>query len=119
MEDETSERVKDYARITASEITLVAYKADIEHFIEWGGVIPDSLQSIANYLTEHAGVLSVSTLSRRVAPLSIIHEVRGLGNPTNYVANGHGYYFTFIRYCFGDMPPLQLLNALQNVPASL
>lgn len=69
-------------RASSSEATLRAYKSDIEHFVAWGGSIPADLHLIANYLAEHAGVLSVATLSRRVAALSKIHEVRGLDNPT-------------------------------------
>ncbi len=81
-ENEPSERVKDYVRASSSEATLKAYKSDLEHFRAWGGVMPASAASVANYLADHAGVLSVSTLSRRVAALSKIHDVRGLENPT-------------------------------------
>lgn len=79
---EASDRVKDYVRASSSEATLKAYKSDLEHFVVWGEEIPASVQLIANYIADHAGVLSVSTLSRRVAALSKIHEARGLENPT-------------------------------------
>lgn len=82
VENEASERVKDYLRASASEATLRAYKADLEHFTKWGGVIPSKSEMVANYLAEFAGTLSVATLSRRVAALSKIHEVRELKNPT-------------------------------------
>lgn len=77
-DNETSERVKDYIRASSSEATLRAYKSDLEHLLAWGREIPASLQSVANYLADHVGVLSVSTLSRRVAALSKIHGMRGM-----------------------------------------
>src|SRR5271166_1347446 len=36
---------------------------------------------LQSYLAEHAGVLAVSTLVRRVATISKAHEARGLPNP--------------------------------------
>jgi len=80
-ENDPTERVQGYVRASSSEATLKAYKSDLEHFTAWGGDIPASMQTVANYLADHAGLLSVSTLSRRVAALSKIHEVRGLENP--------------------------------------
>lgn len=77
-----SERTKDYVRASSSEATLRAYKADLEHFMAWGGVIPASAELIANYLSDHADVLSVATLSRRIAAFSKIHAMRKLENPT-------------------------------------
>lgn len=82
VKNDPSDRVRGYVRASSSEATLKAYKSDLEHFTAWGGVIPASTQSVANYLADHAGALSVSTLSRRVAALSKIHNVRGLENPT-------------------------------------
>ena len=77
-----SERTKDYVRASSSEATLRAYKADLKHFLAWGGSLPASPDLVANYLSDHAGDLSVSTLSRRIAALSKIHAVRKLENPT-------------------------------------
>ncbi len=82
VENEASERTKDYVRASSSEATLRAYKSDLQHFVGWGGNIPASPELVANYLADHAGILSVSTLSRRVAALSKIHEVKGYDNPT-------------------------------------
>ena len=77
-----SERTKDYVRASSSEATLRAYKADLEHYVAWGGSIPSTPDVVANYLSDHAGELSVATLSRRIAALSKIHAVRKLENPT-------------------------------------
>ena len=82
VENEPSERTKDYVRASSSEATLRAYKSDLKHFVAWGGIVPASPELVANYLAEHAGKLSVSTLSRRVAALSKMHEVKRFDNPT-------------------------------------
>lgn len=76
-----SERTKDYVRASSSEATLRAYKADLEHFMAWGGSIPASADLVANYLSYYAGDLSVATLSRRIAAISKIHAVKKLENP--------------------------------------
>ena len=76
-----SERTKDYVKASSSEATLRAYKADLEHFMAWGGSIPASADLVANYLSDYAGDLSVATLSRRIAALSKIHAIKKLENP--------------------------------------
>lgn len=82
VENEASERTKEYVRASSSEATLRAYKSDLEHFVKWGGVVPASPELVANYLAEYAGKLSVSTLSRRVAAISKIHNLKGFDNST-------------------------------------
>ncbi len=77
-----TEKVKDYVRASSSEATLRAYKADLTHFMNWGGVVPATSELVAAYLADHAGELAVSTLTRRVAALSKIHQVKGFENPT-------------------------------------
>ena len=82
MDNEASDRTKEYVRASSSEATLRAYKSDLAHFKKWGGSIPSSPEQVANYLSEYAGVLSVSTQVRRLAALSKIHEVKKFDNPT-------------------------------------
>jgi integrase len=57
-----------------------AYKSDLRHFKEWGGVVPASPAMIAEYLAEHAEVLSIATLQRRLIALSKIHQAGGFVN---------------------------------------
>lgn len=80
--DDVSGKVKGYLTASTAEATLKAYKSDIEHFRNCGGKIPCSEQVIANYLAEVADYLCVSTLERRLAALSKIHQSLGLPNPT-------------------------------------
>jgi integrase len=74
--------VSDYVRESLAENTRVAYLSDLTHFESWGGRIPASPETIAEYLVAHADVLSVATLNRRLAALSKVHRSRGFSNPT-------------------------------------
>lgn len=77
------EAVAHYLRNAISENTIRAYRADMEHFQEWGGTVPAAPGTVAEYLAAQAGRLAVSTLRRRVAALSAVHESKGLPNPTH------------------------------------
>jgi len=80
---ELSETVREYVREAVSESTRRAYRSDLEHFTTWGGTIPATPETVAAYLGDHAGILAVATLKRRLASLSVIHEARGLPTPTS------------------------------------
>jgi integrase len=77
------EQVRTYVRDAVSENTRRAYRADLDHFTAWGGSVPASPEIIARYLSDHAEVLSIATLKRRLAALSVAHEARGLTSPTS------------------------------------
>jgi site-specific recombinase XerD len=74
--------VADYIRESLAENTRVAYLSDLAHFETWGGRIPATPETIAEYLVAHADILSVATLNRRIAALSKVHRSRGFSNPT-------------------------------------
>jgi integrase len=74
--------VADYIRESLAENTRAAYLSDLAHFESWGGQIPTTPETIAEYLAAHADLLSVATLNRRVAALAKVHRSRGFGNPT-------------------------------------
>lgn len=61
--------------------TRKAYRADLEHFLSSGGVIPASPEIIADYLSRHAGLLAVSTLQRRLVSISKAHTMQGHPDP--------------------------------------
>jgi integrase len=58
-----------------------AYKSDWEHFANWGGVIPAAPEMVAAYIAEHAGLLSVATLQRRLIAIAKMHRDQGLVDP--------------------------------------
>ena len=72
-----------YIKASLSENTLLAYKADLKHFLQWGGKIPCSPELICRYLVVHADSLSPYTLSRRLVSIKNAHKYRGFSSPTN------------------------------------
>lgn len=73
----------DYAKSAISENTRRAYRSDLKHFMEWGGDIPSTPERVAEYLAVHAEELSIATLTRRLASISVAHRSRGLRSPTS------------------------------------
>ncbi|PCJ61503.1 MAG: integrase [Rhodospirillaceae bacterium] len=71
-----------YVRAAIADNTRRAYRADLNHFLEWGGAIPATDVMVADYLAVHAGALAVSTLCRRIASIAKAHRARGLQSPT-------------------------------------
>lgn len=74
--------VQDYIQASLAENTRIAYLSDLAHFENWGGQLPAAAETVAEYLAAHADSLSVATLNRRLAALSLVHRSKGLTNPT-------------------------------------
>jgi integrase len=72
---------KLYVQAGIAPATQRAYRADLDHFEAWGGTIPATDDMLAAYIADHAAVLKVSTLTRRLAAISITHGARSLSNP--------------------------------------
>lgn len=63
--------------------TRRSYASAIQHFeIEWGGLLPATIDSIARYLATYAESLSLNTLKHRVVALSRWHQDHGFPDPT-------------------------------------
>ena len=75
------EAVEHFIRESLSENTRKAYRADLAHFSDWGGVLPATRDQVARYLADHADTLAPSSLARRVATLSKVHEANAWPNP--------------------------------------
>jgi integrase len=71
-----------YIQAALSNNTRRGYQSDLAHFCEWGGTIPASQQSVAEYLAAHVGVLSPATLNRRIVAIGRAHTSQGLESPT-------------------------------------
>jgi integrase len=76
-----ADQVADLVESSISHNTRRAYRSDLVHFQDWGGLLPAAPEEIASYLAVHAHALSVSTLVRRLATISKAHSARGLTNP--------------------------------------
>ena len=74
----------DYYLDAAERInTRRSYESAIRHFeIEWGGLLPATIDNIARYLAEHAESHSLNTLKHRLAALSRWHQDHGFPDPT-------------------------------------
>jgi integrase len=73
--------VEAYVQAGVAPATKRAYRADLNHFEAWGGTIPATDTLVAAYLADHAALLKVSSLARRLAAVSIAHDARDLPNP--------------------------------------
>ncbi|WP_112663431.1 site-specific integrase [Microvirga flavescens] len=73
--------VREFTEAAISANTRRAYRADLDHFLLWGGSVPSSAETIARYLSVHAERLSIATLARRLVSISKAHTSRGFPNP--------------------------------------
>jgi len=75
--------VSDYLRASLSDNSRRAYRTDLGHFLQWGGVIPASPELVATYIAAHADLHAVATLSRRLVSIGKAHTAQGLSTPTD------------------------------------
>jgi len=80
--DGLPDRVANYVENSLSEGTRRVYAADLSHFNAWGGTVPTSDLVVAGYLADHAEVLAVATLVRRLSAISKAHTAKGFSSPT-------------------------------------
>jgi len=75
--------VEAYVHAATRQNTRQAYESALRHFeIEWGGLLPASPDSVAQYLASHADSLAASTLRQRLAALAQWHTEHGFVDPT-------------------------------------
>lgn len=76
-------QIEDYVRAAVRDSTRRSYRGAVIHFEEeWGGVLPATADSVAQYLAAFAGDLSHNTLKSRLAGLSRWHADQGFPDPT-------------------------------------
>jgi integrase len=72
-----------YVNAATRENTLRSYQAAVRHFeVEWGGLLPASVDAVARYLADYAEVLALNTLQQRLAALAAWHYTHGFPDPT-------------------------------------
>jgi integrase len=74
-------KVAAYVKAGVAPATRRAYQSDLDHFLAWGGALPATDAQVASYLADYAGALTVATLTRRLAAISVAHEAHKLPNP--------------------------------------
>jgi site-specific recombinase XerD len=75
--------VQRYLAAAHANNTLCAYQSDLRHFMNWGGNIPATAESVARYLAHFASILSCATLSRRTTAIGRAHRQQGFPSPTD------------------------------------
>lgn len=75
------EQLRHYLDNALSCSTRRSYRSDLVHYMAAGGVVPSSGEMVATYLTNHATVLSIATLRRRLVSISKAHTVQGYDDP--------------------------------------
>jgi site-specific recombinase XerD len=73
--------VSAYVSAATAANTRRAYRADLAHFLAWGGSIPSTPEQIASYLAAHAGTHKAATLKRRVVSIGLAHTAQKFENP--------------------------------------
>ena len=78
-----SHSLETYLQAAQRQNTERSYASAVRHFeVTWGGLLPATTQSVANYLVAHATSLSINTLRQRLAALSHWHQTHGFSDPT-------------------------------------
>lgn len=75
-------KARYYIEQSTSENSKKAFKDDLRHFTEWGGSLPTDERTIIHYLSDHAEILSVATLYRRLASINKAHRIMKHTSPT-------------------------------------
>jgi integrase len=90
---ELQARAQAYARGSRAPSTWRAYTSDMADFQRWCAqqqpplrALPAAPETVALYLTALAGVRAPATLRRRLAAISVAHQVAGHDSPTGHPA---------------------------------
>ena len=79
---DNSPLVRHFLSESLSPNSRRAYISDLDQFLRWGGTIPATGGSVANYLAEKADTHAVATLRRWVASISRAHLSSGFEDVT-------------------------------------
>lgn len=71
-----------YLAAATSDNTRKAYRSDINHYEQSGGILPATSEQIIHYLQKFATKLNSRTLSRRLIALKHWHQYQGFPDPT-------------------------------------
>lgn len=78
-----SHSLETYLHAAQRENTQRSYASAVRHFeVSWGGLLPATADTMAQYLVAHATTLSINTLRQRLAALSQWHQAHGFADPT-------------------------------------
>jgi len=73
----------DYIKAATRDNTRRGYQSAIEHFeVTWGGLLPATPNTIAQYLIAYADSLAMNTLKQRLSAIAQWHQDQGFPDPT-------------------------------------
>lgn len=75
------EAVNGFIAAALADNTRRAYQGDLADFLQWGGAVPCSPETLAAYIADRAETLSPHTITRRVVGISRAHVSQGLADP--------------------------------------
>jgi len=75
------QRVQTYVQEAFAPNTRRAYRADLVHFMAWGGSVPSNAEQVTAYLVAHAASHAMASLARRLVSIGKAHTTLGLPNP--------------------------------------
>lgn len=73
-----------YLKAATSNNTRKAYRSDIKHYEQWGGLLPATPEKVIQYLQAFADKLNSRTLSRRLIAIKHWHTYQGFPDPTTH-----------------------------------
>lgn len=74
---------QDYIHAATADNTRKAYQSDVRHFVNWGGLLPATPESIVKYLHQYAAILNSRTLHRRLTAIKQWHLTQNFPDPTS------------------------------------
>ena len=74
--------VKEYIAAAIAPATRRAYQGDLKDFLSWGGYIPCTPGSVAEYIVNRARIQSPFTIARRIVGISRANTSLGLPDPS-------------------------------------
>ncbi|MDP3513017.1 MAG: site-specific integrase [Sulfuritalea sp.] len=75
------EAVSGYIAAALADNSRRAYQGDLQDFLQWGGAVPSTPETLVAYIAARAGVHSPFTITRRVVGISRAHTSQGLADP--------------------------------------
>ena len=76
-----SEQVAVYIHAALAKSTRGKYQSDLKRYLDWGGSIPATPSTIANYLAAHGQTHAPATLQRWLVSIGKAHTSQQLPNP--------------------------------------
>lgn len=73
--------VSDYIVAALADNSRRAYLGDLQDFVQFGGSVPSTPQTLAAYIAARAEIHSPHTITRRVVGISRAHTSQGLPDP--------------------------------------